>query len=581
MNHLFFEILILSGVATIIVRLCTRMNLPSMLGFIFTGLIIGPSGFGVVQNLLDANAIIELVGVLLMFTIGLEFNRSKLSNLRREFFKLGPLQVFATTFVTTVSLMFFTQLSWQQCITWGMMLSLSSTAQVLKILHDGRDTHSRHAQNSLGILLFQDIAVIPMLLLLPLLANVGQSDLNFTTAIGSLSSALLIVIVTWFVGRYILPRALRVLLGGPSQDLPFFAFLFVLLSVTAAFHSAGISASLGAFIAGFLIAETEFGHQATSVFLIIRDTLLGIFFASIGAMVEPKFVLQNANMLIFIFFAVIFLKAFMLWGICRFQKSTFGTATITAILLSQIGEFSFVMAARAKELGLLSELSLQYFLTLTVSSMVATPILYKFAPTIANFSHAATWWKIFSRQPNQNTSDNDLGSTRNHDSQNLIMPESAATQPTIVIGYGIAGKYVCNSLTAIGLPVNIIDANHEHLKKHHLQITKMFFGDATDKDVLLRAGIMNARLVVIAVSSDSTVPRILGKIRAIRPDIKVIVRTQFLLDAQKIELDENVHLVVAELETTIKLVSNCLKFHGVDEVSRFRIETDVRNQSNV
>jgi CPA2 family monovalent cation:H+ antiporter-2 len=585
MQHLFFEILILSGVATFIVSLCGRLKLPSMLGFIFTGIIIGPGGLGVVRNLLDAKAIVEIVGVLLMFTIGLEFSRGRLSELRNQLLKLGPLQVVSTTFVTTSGLLLFTDMNWQQSLTWGMLISLSSTAQVLKILHDSRDNHSPYAQNSLGILLFQDIAVIPMLILLPLLAETSSTEISFASSVIPITSAVIVVALTWTVGRYILPKALSILVSGQSQDLLFFAFLFVLLTVAGVFHSAGISASLGAFIAGFLIAETDFGHQATSVFLIVRDTLLGLFFASIGAMVEPQFVLDHAGTIFLLGLVGFFVKAVTLFCVCKIQRATFATASITAILLAQVGEFSFVMAARATELGILSATDTQYFLSLTVSSMIATPFLYKLAPSFAHFRHGDMWRDIFSRQ---------FALRRTAKNQAQIEVKNADTpfvfgkdqiRPTLIIGFGVAGQNVCHALTSLALPVSVVDSNYDQIKKHRRSGRHLFFGDATDKEILHRAGLMEAGLVVITVSSANAIPRILGVIRAERPDIRVIVRVQFVQDARNIQIDENMQLVVAEVETTMELVSASLSFYGADEGVRSElmknVRTDARNWQTI
>ena len=574
MDQLLNDILILAGASTVFVSLCLRMNIPSIVGFILTGMVVGPSGLKLVTSLPDVKSLTEWVGMLLMFTIGLEFNRQKILELKHQLMRLGPAQVMGTIVVTAVLGHFLLGVPWQSLLLWGLLLSLSSTALVLKLLHDSRDTRSPHGQNSLGILVLQDIAVIPMLILLPLLAPTATQNagFNYVDTFLWLGKALLLVAAALVIGRYLLPFLLATIVRRRSQELFFFAILFVGVAAGQAFHAFGLSASLGAFVAGLMIAESDFGHHTASVFVPLRDALLGLFFASVGTLIDFGFFWEKREVIFLLALGGFFCKSIVLFGVCRLFKASSATSIMTALTLAQVGEFSFILAARAVELGLMSKGENQYFMTISALSMVATPFMYRISPLVSRFSWSNIWTDVWSElRPKRLTKlvvkqladppEPPLQSP----TESSLSPLHPAISPTIIIGFGIAGQNVAKALESLGVPIQVIEMNYTILKQKRRASRHMHFGDATRAEVLHHAGLSRARLVVITVSSDTSIPRIIQVIRQERPDIEIIVRVQFVRQAQALKVDSRTRVIVAEVETALELLSEVLRFYGAEE----------------
>lgn len=574
MDHHLREILILAGASTAFVSLCLLFHIPSIVGFILTGMVVGPSGLQLVTSLPDVQSLTEWVGMLLMFTIGLEFNRQKILELKHQLLSLGPSQVLGTIGLTLAGGYALTDSPWRSLLVWGLLLSLSSTALVLKLLHDHRDIRSPHGQNSLGILVLQDIAVIPMLVVLPLLATTSGTgnDFQYYQTLAWLSKALLLIAGALIIGRYFLPILLATIVRRRSQELFFFAILFVGVASGEAFHAFGLSASLGAFVSGLMIAESDFGHHTASVFVPLRDALLGLFFASVGTLIDFEFFWQQRESIFLLALAGFFCKAGVLFLVCRFFKSSTSTSMVTALTLAQVGEFSFILAARAVELGIFTKEENQLFMTISVLSMVATPFLYRIAPTLTQFKVLNAWSDVWSElkprryaksiakqvsQPSPPSEKNPSDSALNQ-----LHP---TISPTLIIGFGIAGQNVARALESLGVPIQIIEMNYSLLKQKRRVTRHIHFGDATQIEVLKHAGISRARLVVITVSSDTSIPRIIEVIREERPDIEIIVRVQFVRQAQALKIDSRTRVIVAEVETALELLSEVLKFYGAEE----------------
>jgi CPA2 family monovalent cation:H+ antiporter-2 len=574
MDQLLREILILAGASTVFVSLCLHFNIPSIVGFILTGMFVGPSGLMLVTGLPDVKSLTEWVGMLLMFTIGLEFNRQKILELKHQLLRLGPLQVLGTIGMAMLGGHFFSETSWRSHLVWGLLLSLSSTALVLKLLHDNRDTRSPHGQNSLGILVLQDIAVIPMLITLPLLARSTSSgaEFQYVDTLFWLGKAILLVTTSLVVGRYFLPLLLATIVRRRSQELFFFAILFVGVASGEAFHAFGLSASLGAFVAGLMIAESDFGHHTASIFVPLRDALLGLFFASVGTLIDFGFFWEQRQAILLLALGGFLCKSLVLFGVCQIFKTSAGTAVMTALTLAQVGEFSFILAARAVELGLMTKSENQFFMTISALSMVATPFLYRISPYISRLSFTNTWSDVWANLKPKRLAKSLLEQlSKPEDPPRQQLSESALNQsqpaisPTIIIGFGIAGQNVAQALESLGVPIQVIEMNYTILKQKKRASRHMHFGDATKSDVLRHAGISRARLVVITVSSDTSIPRIIEVIRQERPDIEIIVRVQFVRQAQSLKVDSRTRVIVAEVETALELLSEVLTFYGAEE----------------
>ena len=549
MHDIFLEILILSGVATVISTACSFVRIPAMVGFIFTGLILGPSGFGVVASMPDASSLTELVGIVLLFTIGLEFPFSKLHDLRHQFFRLGTSQVVASIFVIAGLGIWVTGLLPPRAFLWGFLICLSSTALVLKLLHDYREVHTPHGQNAIGILLFQDVAVIPMMLLLPLMAkNIdGMEILSAELVLNWFLKIVAVALAVFLAKRYLIRFLMDLVLKTKSQELFFFGITFVALSIGYLFNLANLSIALGAFVAGVIIAETAFGRQTMTIFNSLRDTLLGLFFAAVGMLLDIQFIVNNLVTVLFFCFAFFSIKFLVMFTIFMINRVPLATSIMTALVLCQVGEFSFLLASQATNLGLLGQDDGQIFLSISVLSMALAPVLYMVAPKIA-FSNTVK--RFHSASTAQIPT---------------IVPEESCQNHTVVIGYGIAGQHIVASLSDLAIPCKIIESNFKLVKSEREKGLDIHFGDASFPEVLKQVDLKNAKSVVIAISGSTSLPHIINSVRQMRPDVGILVRTQYLHDLRGLKPDQDMQVVVAEVETVSELLTRVLRVYGTEQ----------------
>lgn len=586
-ERLLTEFFLLAAGVTLIVSLCHAARIPTLIGFIFTGVALGPSGLGVLKELPAAHSLTEIASILLMFTIGLEFSLSRLLNLKAAFIRLGAAQVLVTTLVVALAAYAFFNATIPRAVVWGMAISLSSTALVLKLLHDHKEEKSPHGQNALGILLFQDVAVIPMMLSLPILATFGgQKDSTSSARSGvpmtdqqtesagfwlfesfswpSVQASLLaliqgaalllcLVAIIRLLSGWGIPRLLERVSHTRSQEVFFFALVFLALGLGELFHFAGLSLSLGAFVAGVLVSESPFNLQSRSMFNGLRDTFLGMFFAAVGMMLDLAFLSENLAAVLGLGAGLFVLKVSLLLLICKLNRIPLSPAIYTALTVCQVGEFSFVMISEALGKGLFTPTDSQYFLAVSILSMVFTPVLYGLAPWLAHVTRGGMF-----RQSKEFTSP--AGS-----------PEP--TGHTIVIGLGIAGRNVAEVLAAEGVKVVGIDCDYGALRLPKRQWAEpsspesderfqVVYGDAASGEVLRHAGIEDARLVVIAVSSPRALRHIAHRIHQLRPNTPVLARTHYLSDLKDIAPHPGTHFVISELETAQKLLLQAMAEYG-------------------
>ena len=564
MHGIFFEIFILSGTATLVATACSYIGIPTIVGFIFAGVIIGPTGFGVVDSLPSAYSLTEIVGIILLFTIGLEFPFSKLKDLKTQFFRLGTMQVVLSILVVSTFTFLLTDMLPQKTIVWGFLISLSSTALVLKLLHDYQEVHTPHGQNAIGILLFQDIAVLPMMFALPLIANFTSGTLTFASddlLVWLVKLAALVVAIV-FAKKTFLPFLLGLVLKTKSQELFFFGVISVTLGMGYLFNLANLSVALGAFVAGVIISETMFGHHTMTIFNSLRDTLLGLFFASVGMLLDLNFVLSNLGTVVLFGLLFFIAKASVIFFVCLINRVPLAKSIITALMLCQVGEFSFLLASKAAALGLFEHADSQFFLSVSIISMTFTSVLYLVAPKIA-FSKALR--QIHSIAPKF---------------ENAPLAESSKTPHSIMIGFGVAGRNIVSSLKALGISCKVIESNFKTVETERNRGTEIYFGDASFPDVLKQADLKNAKSVIIAISGASSVLHIISNIHHLRPDIEILVRTQYIHELRGIPKNAKIRIVTAEIETVTEMVKNTLHAYGAEDVSISRFSEETRSRLN-
>jgi len=560
-DHNFLtEIVLTFGSVTAVATVCHAIRLPTIVGFILAGVLIGPSGLGLVKSLPNAYSLAEVATIFLMFTIGLEFSIARLVKLRRAFVGLGMAQVLLTVIATAGVMMYWRGISVLNGVFWGFLVALSSTALVLKLMDDARDIETPHGTHTLTILLLQDIAFIPMMLLLPVLAGRPLSSvgaLATSTAGNWLQTGGVVIIVPvaiYVMAKWIVPKIMDHVVATRSREVFYFSVLFFCLGTAWLFHNVGLSLSLGAFAAGIVISEGPYSRQVASDALPLRDSFMGLFFASIGMMVDISFVIQHAAVILIIGIGVVIVKAASIMAVGFLNNLAPSVAIIMGLNLAQIGEFSFILGGRGLDLGLMTQSQYQWFLSVAIVTMTVTPFIYKFAPKIAVKSG---WipWKV--------SATTEAGGVIR---KAVSVSNSHTTHPeAFIIGFGLTGQHVAEAFDGLGVPWCVMDMNHHSIKKLKARGKRAVYGDATRVDVLAHAGLDRARLVIVAVTGGDIVPAILSAVRAIRPDVQIIVRTQFVRDLEKIARDPHMEVVVGEIETGIEILARTLREFGVTE----------------
>ncbi len=558
-SSFLLELLILIGSATLVATIFHALKIPTIIGFIIAGMLIGPFGIGWVSSVPGAEALSEIGIIFLMFTIGLEFSLSQLKDLRRHFLGLGGLQVGLTLFLTAFLARVGLHLPWAQCLFIGSLISLSSTAIIMKLLQDSREQASPHGNAIVGVLLFQDLAVIPMMMLLPFLGSSALSssvdDWNYKLLLKLVGAGVFL----FFASRYIIPQALHRVAKTASRELFFFAVLLLCLGISYLMEQVGLSLSFGAFLAGLLIAESPYGRQAMSDILPLRDNFLGLFFASVGMLVNTAFVATHLAPIMSWVLGIALIKIGIVYTVARTLRYPHTVAMIVALSLFQIGEFSFILAKMGHTYGLINEQGLQYFFSITVFTLILSPFLFKWAPL----------WAL-SRTANE--------SSLSPSEAELIPVKTPlkAKGHAIIVGYGVAGQNLSRALKALGIPYKVIDQNYNNVLKQKKNGEDILYGDASRMDILEHAGIHDAGLLVIAVSGAAMTKAVLDAAHRLRGDLPVIARVLYSRDVEVMNPGAQTTLVVAENETTIELLARSLISFGIPEEDIYTFMAEAR-----
>lgn len=535
-------ILILLISSVFAVAIFRAFNLPAMLAYFLVGLALGPHTFGLLPDSEASREFAEFGIVFLMFSIGLEFSLPQLYAMRKKVLGLGGGQV-VVTLIVTMAISNLAGLSWPAAFVIGAALAMSSTAIVSKILAERIDLNSRHGRLSIGVLLFQDIAVVPMLVLIPAL---GMANSNLANVLGiALLKAVAMLALLFTVGKWLINPWFNLVAGQRSRELFVMNVLMVTLLLAYATKLAGLSYALGAFIAGMLISETKFRYQVGSDISPFRDILLGLFFISVGMLLNLEQIYQNFSLILLILFGFILMKALIVAAIVRASKYEAGVAIRTAVILAQAGEFSFVILALGAEHNLISGAALQSVLAAALLSMVIAPFLIQINGKIAR--------KL-------------VGSyTRN--SSNIvekIEESSKHLQDHVVIcGYGRSGQYLGRFLREENIPYIALDIDPARVLEAAAAGENVMFGDAARRVVLKAAGCERAKALIISYADNRAAMKILHIAQESYPQLPVIVRTVDDSHMEQLRAAGAAEVVPEILEGSLMLASHALMLLGV------------------
>lgn len=531
---LILSTVVIIGLLSISALVCQKLKLPGIVGFIIAGVIIGPDGVAFINTMPGANLIAELAVIFLLFTIGLELSFQTLKKNWRLIVTSGLGQVVLTVSVVALICYWWLNLNWPQSLLWGCLISLSSSAIVMKLLIDNREVNSSYGTAATGMLLSQDILVIPMTLGVALLSagKVGGQGFNFSYDRLLIWGGLLVgvCLFLYVAAKFIVPFVLERVARTKIRELFFFAVLLLCLGFALLFEKLNLSLALGAFLSGLVISESHFGRQATSEIILLRDSFLALFFVSTGMLLDLNFVAKN--FLWIISFTLLTIGGKVLIGtiVAWLARVPIKSAVICGLFIAQIGELSFVLAELGLDNKLLSQTHFQYFLAITVITMMITPLFFRFAPRL-----------ILSRVGLE---------------QKVATGKGRATCDAVVIGYGVAGQALADWLQDEGKSFRIIEQNYELVKNARAAGLTVVYGDGSNAQILHSAGFTDAKLIVVCVAGVVATSAIVENILRLHPETTVLVRVQYRREATLLaNILERKMIIDAETISSRRLVA--------------------------
>jgi CPA2 family monovalent cation:H+ antiporter-2 len=532
------------------VVVCRSLKLPPMLGYLAVGVLIGPNALALAQNADSVRYLGEFGVVFLMFVIGLEFNLGKLRAMRQHVFGLGLLQVALTMLLIFAGALLISrlapslwQLSWQGALALSGAAAMSSTALVVKLLSERLELDSEHGRRVMGILLFQDLAVVPLLVLIPALGAPAEQ------MVGAMAMALLkaVILVGLLLtgGQRLMRWWLTLVARRKSEELFVLNLLLVTLALAWLTELAGLSLALGAFIAGMLISETEYKHQVETDIRPFHDVLLGLFFISIGMMLDWREVAQNWPLVLLLLLVPVLLKLVLITALAWALGSTQGVALRTGLYLAQAGEFGFVLLSLAQGSELVPPNLLNPVLASMVLSMLVTPLIVLNANAIVMKLVANEWMQ----QSLQMTS---------------IARKAINTQRHVIIcGYGRCGQNLARMLDQEGIAYIALDLDPDRVRQAAAAGNSVVFGDAGRVQSLMAAGLARASAVVVTYLDTPGALKVLGSVREHAPSVPVVVRTVDDHDLEKLQAAGATEVVPEAIEGSLMLASHALALVGV------------------
>lgn len=508
-DHLLLHIVLLLAIAVVTVSISRRLQFPPILSYIIVGIIVGPHGFGWIEEEENIAYLAELGIVFLLFSIGLEFSLTQMVAMRKQVFGLGSAQVLGTG-AAFYGIGWLAGLDTNTNTVVASAFALSSTAIVIKQLTEQSEIQSRHGRSAVGILIFQDIMAIPLLILIPALAM--SADGGETSLAESLLYAfikgMLIVVIMHAIGRYLLRPLFHEVASAKSAELFTLTVLLVALSSAALTEEMGLSMTLGAFLAGMMLGETEYRHQIESDIRPFQDILLGLFFVTVGMLISLERLTEHFWTILALTIGIIVIKGVIIYGIARLFNKEPGVASRTSLSLAQVGEFGLVLMTLAFTYKLLPQEQGNLLLTAAVLSMAIAPLMVKYNGKITRWLHSGSYNQSFSNIESSIAADNVY--LNNH---------------VILCGFGRVGQTVSRFLNKANENFVALDMDIKRVTEAHNAGERVYYGDAAKERILHAAGIEKAKAIIITFSDFHASIKILTAIRQHHPDIPVLVRT--------------------------------------------------------
>ena len=543
---ILFDLFVILAVAVVVVTLLQRVRVPSIAGFIASGVIVGPHALAVVQDVHRVDVLAEIGVIFLLFGIGLELSLDHLRRLWKPILVGGFLQV-GLTILAATGLSSLFGLPWRSALLVGFLVSASSTAIVLKALNDRSEIDAPHGRLTLGILVFQDLSVVPMMLLLPAMASSTTEVEN--VGLGLLKAFALLIGV-FVAARLVAPRALHFAAQTRRRDLFVLVVFLICIGTAWAVSQAGVSLAIGAFLAGLVVAGSQYRSQALSDLIPFREVLSSVFFVSVGMLLDLRAVWSNIGIVGALLLAIIVGKFLVTMAAGAIMQLPLRVTILTSAALAQVGEFSFVLARGTQTTSIIDPALMTNLLAAFVLSMILAPLALTLGPRLAAGAETIRVLAPF------------LGVRSAHDAGGNAVDWR---EHVIIAGFGVTGQELAQSLRITGIPYLIVDINPENVRNAIAAGEPAYFGDVTSADVLAHLGIQHAKELVLVINDPSACERTIVAARSLHSTLEIIVRSRYLGDMAPLRAAGASRVIPAEIEAGAEVAAVVLRRHGVAE----------------
>ncbi len=537
------DIVVIFGFSIIVLFVCHRLGIPSIVGFLVTGIIIGPSSLGFVRSVHDVEVLAEIGVILLLFSIGIEFSFRSLLRSKRLVLLGGTLQVLLTIGISFVVALQFGQ-EHAKAFFIGCLMALSSTAIVLRILQERVEIASPHGRVVLSILIFQDIIIVPMMIFTPLLA--GATGAAESSPVMLVAKTLGVIVLVVLAARYLVPGILYQITRTQSRELFLLSIAVIGIAVAWMTSQAGLSLGLGAFLAGLVISESEYSHRALEGILPFKEVFTSFFFVSVGMLLDISFFLENPLLIAGGALLVLIVKSGLASGAALLLGMSSRVAIIAGLSLGQVGEFSFILSKVGLEFDMIDGDLYQKFIAISILTMGATPFIISAAPGLAD--RMSNWPFL-----------------RRYKSGSYITMEKGAEvgkkdldDHLIIIGFGINGRNVARAARASNIDYRVIEMNPDTVNQERKKGEPIFYGDAAGEAALHQAAIQKARILVVTIADPTATRRITALARRMNPRIHIIVRTRFVQEMKPLYDLGADNVIPEEFETSVEIFTRVL-----------------------
>ena len=550
--HVLRDLAVIFAGSLLVILVFYRLKLPALPGFIVAGMLLGPNALGLVSDPHDVESLAEVGVILLLFTIGIEFSLSRLREMQRQILGSGFAQMGFTVLVAlAVGLALLRE--WRIALFLGFLIALSSTAIVLKVLTDQSEIDAPHGRLATGVLIFQDLCVVPIMLVLPFLA--GKAEGGVPGLLLALGKAALVVVGVVLAARTIVPRALKEILKTRSRELFLIAVILIGTLTALGTAAAGASLALGAFLAGLIISESDYGYQAMAELMPFRDIFISLFFVAVGMLVQLQTLWAHLALTLVAVALIMGGKTLAAAVGPALMGYSGRVALLAGVAVSQIGEFSFVLAKEGRVAGLLPDLLYQQFLGIAVITMLVTPFLLQGGPAMLDALERVV------------PLDRLLPGFRPRE---LAAVHEQVKDHVVIAGYGLNGRNLAAALRSIHAPYLIVELNAQTVRKARAEGEPAFYGDATREEILRALGVDRARMLVIAISDPAATRAMVRVARDINTKLYIVARTRYVVEIPELtRLGANA-VIPEEFETSIEIFARVLAHYNVprDEIER-------------